>query len=281
MPEMVRIGVRPSMQQRRPPEVNAALWRRARKISDAKMREFCKQYLTGEVEVKHCAKFSQTIIEKIREILDRLTDEIGFDMDPFVLDPFAGVGGIHHLRQRDDLENYYHTVGIEIEWEWAAIGSLFGPMICCDWFEFVWDAERWGQPAPDFIVTSCTYGNRFADKHNARDGSRRRSYTHDLGRQLTANNSGGMQWGKVYRRFHTKAWLKCYRMLEKGGVLVLNVSDHVRQKKIMRVAEWHKETLLSVGFKLVEEHKVDTPRMRDGANSELRVDGEWIYVFRK
>ena len=81
----------------------------------------------------------------------------------------------------------------------------------------------------DAVVTSPTYGNRFADKHNAKDGSIRRSYTHDLGRTLHAENSGSMQWGQAYRDLHVKAWAECFRVVRPGGLFVLNISDHVVQ----------------------------------------------------
>ena len=48
----------------------------------------------------------------------------------------------------------------------------------------------------DMVVTSPTYGNRMADHHNAKDGRRRITYTHNLGRTLTPGNSGAMQWGE-------------------------------------------------------------------------------------
>lgn len=266
------------MSDLRNPAVVSALVRRANKVEDPDVKAFLRQYLAGDIEVKHCAKFSKVIIERIREILDRLSAD--YNWEPTVLDPFAGVGGIHHLRHPDTNGDGYHTVGVEIEWEWYAVGRLYGTMLHADFFEFEWDRERW-DGGPEFIVTSCTYGNRFADKHNARDGSRRRSYTHDLGHQLQPNNSGAMQWGKQYRSFHRKAWLKCYQIQDPGGYLVLNVSDHIRGRKVMKVAQWHKEALEDVGYELVEEHAVETQRHRDGANGALRVECEWVYVFRK
>lgn len=229
------------------------------------------------IDLKHPAKFSQVILEKIREILDGITGD--WDYEPLVFDPFAGVGGIHHLRRPDADGQRYHTIGLEIEWEWCALGRQHGPMITADFFKFEWDREFWG--APDIICTSPVYGNRFSDNHRAKDGSVRRSYTHDLGRRLTPGNSGEMQWGKKYRAFHRKAWLKCCGILDVGGYLVLNVSDHERNFKTVPVALWHHDTMLDVGFELVQEHEVVTPRMKMGQNHEARARCEMVYVFRK
>ena len=77
-------------------------------------------------------------------------------------------------------------------------------------------------------MTSPTYGDRLADHHDARDGSVRHSYKHDLGRDLHPDNSGAMQWGPAYRDFHTAAWVEVRRVLRPGGRFVLNVKDHVR-----------------------------------------------------
>lgn len=74
-----------------------------------------------------------------------------------VLDPFAGVGRIHDLPRRTA-----DTVGVELEPEWAA----------CRARTIVGDATQ--LPAEwtdtfDALITSPTYGNRLADKHEAKD----------------------------------------------------------------------------------------------------------------
>jgi len=133
----------------------------------------------------------------------------------------------------------------------------------------------------DCIATSPTYGNRFADSHEAKDGSERRSYTHDLGRKLHQNNSGSLHWGDAYRDFHERAWAESLRVLKPGGIFILNISDHIRGGELMPVSEWHIKALKSLGrgFILREVIDVPTPRMRFGENSGARVEAEHVIKF--
>jgi hypothetical protein len=86
------------------------------------------------------------------------------------------------------------TVEVELEPEWASQHPR----------TMVGDARALPLPDAtfDMVVTSPTYGNRMTDHHNAKDGSRRITYTHNLGRTLTPGNSGAMQWGEDYRQLH-------------------------------------------------------------------------------
>lgn len=54
----------------------------------------------------------------------------------------------------------------------------------------------------DAICVSPVYGNRVSDSHNAKDGSKRVTYTHMLGRKLTDGNTGCLQWGEKYKQAH-------------------------------------------------------------------------------
>lgn len=183
---------------------------------------------------------------------------------PRVLDPFAGTGRIHELDNE--------TVGVELEPEWARLhpDTIVGTALDLDFADGEFDA----------IVTSPTYGNRFADHHDAKDGSLRRSYTHDLGRKLTDGNSGAMQWGRRYREFHTQAWEEAWRVLRPGGRFVLNVKDHDRQFTRQLVAAWHVTELLRLGFALAWFDQLDAGGLRLGDNSEDRYP-EQIIVLDK
>jgi tRNA G10 N-methylase Trm11 len=91
--------------------------------------------------IEHPAKFSEPILELLRQIADVLPGPI--------LDPFAGTGRIHNIG-RDD------TTGIEIEAEWAATHER----------TYLGDATKLPYPNDSFgsIVTSPAYGNRMADQ---------------------------------------------------------------------------------------------------------------------
>lgn len=217
-----------------------------------------KIYETG---VAHPAVFSDKILPVLAEMLDETHRR--------VLDPFAGVGRVHELRTLVDWD--LETVGVELEHEWASLHpeTIVGNALALKFDDGMFDA----------VVTSPTYGNRLADHHNAKDGSVRRSYTHDLGRHLQEDNSGEMHWGPQYRDFHTKTWIEAKRVLRHHGRLVLNISDHIRKRQRQFVSSWHAETLLQIGFELVDAGRVVTPRLRQGTNSEARVNSEMVLAF--
>jgi len=209
---------------------------------------------------KHPAKFTKTIMGVLQDIT----------ISGRILDPFAGTGRIHQLAE--DVATPRSTWGVEIEPEWATLHprTIVGNALCLPFCDASFDA----------IVTSCTYGNRLADHHNAKDGSLRHSYTHTLGRKLHPENSGALHWGDEYRSFHVTAWKEVARVLRVDGQFVLNIKDHVRRKEVQPVSEWHKQTILSLGFTLTQEIQVKVPSLRYGANRE-RTAYEWVYDFRK
>lgn len=184
-----------------------------------------------------------------------------------VLDPFAGVGGIHAL-------THVHTTGVELQPRWAAahprtiVGNALALPFPADTF--------------DAVATSPVYGNRLSDHHDARDGSRRFSYTHCYGEALHPDNAGILQWGDKYRTFHEQAWREVHRVVRPGGRFVLNVKDHPRGGRIQPVVDWHRACILDrCGFTLLAEEQVAAPGLRYGANSAARVDHEAVLVFER
>jgi hypothetical protein len=188
-----------------------------------------------------------------------------------ILDPFAGTGKIGMVKNIgytgkitcNDLEPEYKiNCGYSID-KWLHIDASL--LTGCF----------------DAIVTSPTYGNRMADSHNAKDKSKRVTYTHKLGRKLHPENTGAMQWGDRYKLKHIECYNNFYKILEKNGKLIINISDHIRKGVVIDVSGWHLENICSIGFQLIKKYEIPVKRMRFGANNELRVSNEYIYVFKK
>lgn len=225
---------------------------------------------------KHPAKFSDEIIDVIRDVIAKYNIHTA-------LDPFAGVGKIF-----DAIPEVAWT-GIEIEQEWADQHPL---IIHGDSIEVIrhWmnvQSELWQF---DAIITSPAYGNRMADQSMLPDRGAGLKYTYNtyaykLGRVLNDNNGARYSWhgsqGKKYRLLHRKVWMLCVRLLAPGQYIILNVSNYKRDDKIEPVAQWHCDVLTGLGMELVERVPIKTKRNRQGANGDKRVRHEWVYVFRK
>lgn len=216
-------------------------------------------------KLEHPARFSDPI-------LDTIAQHVAGSRT--VLDPFAGTGRVHELRERAGVTE---TIGIEIEPEWAdkhpdtRIGDAL-------------DLRASGiQPeSVDHIVTSPTYGNRMADHHDAKDESVRNTYKHTLGRDLSDNNSGQMQWGDEYREFHCKAWAEAVAALKPGGHFTVNIKNHIRNGQVQRVVEWHIDTLMhQFGLRMHAIDVVPTKGLAAGANDDVRTTHEYVVTFEK
>jgi SAM-dependent methyltransferase len=215
--------------------------------------------IRSQREVRHPAKFSPAILDAIDDLLGDTAR---------ILDPFAGTGRIHQLETP-----YREITGVELEPEWADMhpNTIVGDALALDFADATFDA----------IATSATYGNRMADHHNARDGSRRNTYRHSLGRELNPNNSGQFHWGEKYREFHVKAWAEAIRVLRPGGRFVLNIKDHYRLSQRQEVSAWHGFELIRQGLALTKAVRVKTPGLRHGANADRRVPHESVFLFMK
>jgi DNA modification methylase len=187
-----------------------------------------------------------------------------------ILDPFGGTGKVFLL------EHWLGDVEIqatEIEPEWAARNprTTLGNALALPWGDGYFDA----------ICTSPAYGNRMADHFVTANPDRiQKSYRDFLGRDLHIQNAGRMQWGNRYRDFHERAWLEARRVLAPGSAFVLNIKDHIRGGEVMPVTDWHITCLESLGFRLIEHAKIETPSHRFGANSEARMPYESVILFR-
>lgn len=225
---------------------------------------------------RHPAKYSEPILAALQRLVradakaSHYTGEHGYH----VLDPFAGVGRVHQL---EDVRRRIVTLGVEIEPEWA---DCHRRTICAD-------SLLWLPQTPsryDAVVTSPTYGNRMADHHEARDGSRRRSYRHDLGRMPTPGSSATLHWGPDYWAFHALAYRLIYDVLVPGGLFLLNVSDFYARKALVPAVSFHRGAALGAGFD-VDGRDVAVPTHRlngvGTADTAARADAEYILRLRK
>jgi archaeosine-15-forming tRNA-guanine transglycosylase len=89
-----------------------------------------------------------------------------------------------------------------------------------------------------------------------------------------------MHWGEDYRQLHRLSWDEIGRVLSNRGIFVLNVSNHIRKGVEIPVVEWHRDTLLAMGFTIERSIEVPTARLRYGANRATRVGYEHVMCLR-
>lgn len=215
--------------------------------------------------VTHPAKYSDLVLDRIREVLD------GRKFRGTILDPFAGVGKIHDLA----IFGERTTFGVELEIEWADAH----PRTVCG------DATDLQFPAGSFeaVITSPPYATRMADNYAGDPkGSTRHTYRISLERPLTGGSAAAMQWGPEYRSTMRIALEEIWRVLDEGGLFILNISDHIRKGELQLVPNWYAKQCSEIGFQWEEEPiEVNTPRLRHGQNYEKRATAEYLFVMTK
>lgn len=229
---------------------------------------------TFATPIKHPARYTPSLLHVIARYL-----KPGMR----VLDPFGGVGTLNKL-------SYTGAQIFTGELEARVCEHSAGTRKVCA------DAQLlpFANSSFDAIVTSPTYGNRMADitldlpssqKLYCADESKqkwkRNTYSSSFGFELHPENTAGMQWGVEYRNIHSKAYAEAMRLLKPHGLMIVNISDHIRSFKRVYVSKWHYQTLCGLGFEYRHLHAVKTPRLAFGANSELRTACEYIFVFQK
>lgn len=252
----------------------------------------------------HPARFSRAVLSELRSMLTCEVERVGRVR---VIDPFAGVGLVHELA-----DERVETIGVEIQPEWAAAHP---DTTCANVLDF---ARSWEREAFDVLLTSPAYGNRMADSHDARDECRtcagdgyyldqrppdfaritceackgsgltmRNTYTHALQRSGAKpvehdDNAVVMQWGARYREFHDAVWASCSSyLLRPGGLVLLNVKNHVRRSEVQRVVEFHVNSWLRLRYTIEEARPIETRGLAYGANHDVRTPHELIIALRK
>ena len=178
-------------------------------------------------EIKHPAKYTDSFICIFAEILKDSKK---------ILDPFAGTGKIALIKDFGFCGEIYAN---EIEPEWIKPNKYNCDFITTEDAEFL----QYPDGFFDAICTSPTYGNRMADHHIAKDGSKRNTYTHCIGRQLSDGNTGKMQWGSEYMEKHDRIYKHLASLVKNGGLFVCNVKNHIRKGKEIDVKSFHEESL--------------------------------------
>lgn len=273
----------------------------------------CDFYDDDEPEVvafEHPAKWSATVLDVLADMVE--AEHQLLERKVNVLDPFAGRGRGELAKALAAYGVEHRVWGIELQSEWAGTDAL----------TLVGDATRlkpeW-DGLFDVVATSPCYGNRMADKHQAKDPcktcggsgcteptclgghaddgldhqlcrsckgsglSMRHTYAHYLRRQggeLVPGSAAGLQWGAQYRLLHKDAITEMVRVLVPDGLLLVNMKNHLRGDDEQLVAEWWTNELLVRGCRLVEVRRVDTPNQGHGANGQARVDGELVIAVR-
>jgi hypothetical protein len=260
----------------------------------------------------HPAKFSDQIIS---HAFDMLWPYVRRGRVQSMLDPFAGVGRCHIVASNltESTPHRVVSVGVEIQPRWAAHDrrTIVGNVL---------DLPRtpvW-RSGFDCVFTSPCYGNRMADHQDARERCKtcrgtgevvhytergpmpdqcakcggtgrnsyqRNTYTHTHGEPLDPANAGRLQWGKEYRRFHRAAWPRVVAQLRYRGLFLLNISDHLRKVEGVQqrqpVSRFHHDTLTGLGLVLIDRRDIKTPRNRQGANGDARVEAEHLLMYDK
>ncbi len=166
------------------------------------------------------------------------------------------------------------------------LGSMRTPTGCADAPMFCptcgveCDCGWYAKSMREHTARCATCGARRCSACGGTGLSRRYTYRQSLGRMPSDGSAAVMQWGHGYRHLHESAWSEAWRVLRPGGLMLVNVKNHIRADVEQQVVEWHEVALRRAGFTVVDVAAVPAPGIRHGANRGKRVDSEQIIVGR-
>lgn len=230
----------------------------------------------------HPARFSQTIVKQIIEILDPMV--IG-DTPWHLHDPFGGTG--ERLHDIAIATRCWYS-GTEIEPEWIVFPNIVEGDAT--------DPDTYPTVRPYAIVTSPTYPNGMADSWQASDTSKRNTYRHRLrdlngsDRELHPNNQA--RWGyrgrgerSLFRQTYWDIADRAVANWDSAELALVNVSDFVYTKngeeRVEPVVDDWARLLAKHGWSDQTRIPVGTPRLGHGVNRDKRVDNEEIILARR
>ena len=211
------------------------------------------------------------------KILEAIEERIGHSKK--ILDPMAGTLERLSILERPD-RGYHQVWGMEIEPEWVN-GYSHPRLIHGDSRSMHFADETF-----DTIVVSPVYGNRDSDLTGEWwDNADRKSYAAALGRNPSKGSlcRGLSSESEGYQRGHALIWCESVRVLKTGGLFFLNIKNYVRQGRIIRVSQWHRDFLrATLGLQEIDDTAIPTEGRKFGTNSDVRAEkAEKIYVYLK
>lgn len=222
--------------------------------------------MTEPTANKHPAPFSEPIIEALADLIPEHVPP-GW----IVHDPFAGEG--KRLGALCDRLGYKFS------------GSDLEPWLDADPRVDVGDSTRFNSypfwtGRPFSVVTSPTYNNGLNDHFKPGDTSRRLTYRVAAGRELHPHNTGRYS-GRGSKAAEAAYWELTKQCVKHWpSVALVNVKDSVRAGEVYPLVVHWADLLEGVGY-TVDQHMVECPGWRFGANSAARADSESILIARR
>lgn len=242
------------------------------------------------------------------------------DRDPFtILDPFAGTGLIHQLAEIDGVitrgveiqpewaamhPDTYEGDATDLvaygdDLFDAVMTSPVYPNRMTDHHEAKDACKRCGGTGCRVVDCLGAHPDDGQDHGpcklcNGHGLSKRNTYTHALaeagakpaeGSSVTLGWSARGDGGIAYRQFSARALAEMRRVVMPNGLIVINMSNHPETVDGVtiehHVVEWYlNHCFATLGLTLDHVVRVPTPRFGQGANGNVRIDGEVVMVLR-